>query len=397
MISNGTLLLRFSALIVFLTLTASSFATLPYKDISDSALPPGVTDRRSMDVEMADFDQDGDLDIIVAMEFSKNLLLINQGDGTFSDGSDHLPGPVHDSEDIAISDFDGDGDLDAIIVSEDDRIDLYYLNDGTGKFSTAPLPPAEITNGVASGDIDGDGDTDIITGNAGSNFAWLNDQGNFAIKTGAIPSKDWVSQDVQLGDLDGDGDLDLVEANEGKNRVLLNDGQGKFTVVEKAFGGITPRESRQAALGDVDGDGDLDVAFGNGSLGYYRRQAEAGNDIGFANRLFLNDGNASFTLSHGLPDEELQSVHIDLIDLDHDGDLDILTPHVESFREPGQGRVRAYLNDGSGGFTDQTAAIFPDSFRGNGWDTAVGDVNGDGKPDIYLANRWGEDRLLIGN
>ena len=50
---------------------------------------------------------------------------------------------------------------------------------------------------------------------------------------------------------------------------------------------------------------------------------------------------------------------------------------------------------GTGHFTDETDAVFPSTFRGNGFDVAVGDVNGDGKPDLFLANRFGEDRLLL--
>lgn len=366
-----------------------------FRDVSEAALPLAATDRRSMDVEMGDFDHDGDLDILVAMEFSRNLLLLNRGDGTFSDASDRLPPPVHDSEDIALSDFDGDGDLDAVVVAEDDKTDLYYVNDGQAHFSLGALPVAEITNGVARGDIDGDGDEDLITANAGANAVWINDAGEFELSAAALPAKEWVSQDVQTGDLDGDGDTDIVEANEGRNRVLLNDGSGGFTEHVGALPDSEARESRQAALGDIDGDGDLDLVFGNVSFGYARRQARAGIEIGHANRLFINQGNATFRESPHLPKDEIQSAHIDFVDLDRDGDLDILATSIVELREPGTGRVHAYLNDGTGIFTDKTSDLFPDSMRGNGFDVAVGDVNGDGKPDLYLANRIGLDRLIL--
>jgi len=366
-----------------------------YTDVSSSHLPLASTTLRSMDAEMGDFDNDGDLDVLVAMEFSKNLLLLNDGTGKFTDASDRLPEPVHDSEDIALSDFDGDGDLDAVVVSEDDKIDLYYINDGSARFTLGSLPPAEITNGVNKADFNWDGDYDLVLGNAGPNALWENRSGAFVLQSEALPTKTIISQDVQTGDLDGDGDMDIVEANEGPNRVLLNDGQGKFTELLNPFGDIRERESRQAAVGDVDGDGDLDVVIGNVALGYYGRSADNGVDLGYANRLFLNNGDATFSLSLDFPDEELQSLIVDFIDFDTDGDLDLLVGHVEDFRNPSHGRVRAYLNDGSGKFTDDTDAVFPETFAGNAWDTAVGDVNGDGKDDIYLANRHGEDRLIL--
>jgi len=384
----------FAGLLVSLFVPALAAQPL-YIDVTATALPLKDAQLRSMDAEMGDVNGDGHLDIFVAREFSKNLLLINQGDGTFKDASDHLPSPVHDSEDIALADFDGDGDLDAVIVAEDDRIDLYYQNDGTGRFTMAKLPASEITNGVTRGDVDGDGDEDLVTGNAGRNHWWRNDGGVFTAVSGAIPEKQAVSQDVQLGDLDGDGDLDLVEANEGRNRVLLNDGRGQFVVLETALPDVPMRESRQAALGDVDADGDLDLVIGNVFLGFSRRLSDEGIVAGYGNRLFLNRGDATFSVSPGFPQDELQSPHIGLVDLDHDGDLDILATSIENFGQPSNGRVHAYLNDGTGTFTDETTAIFPETFVGNGWDVAIGDVNGDGKPDLFLANRFGEDRLLL--
>lgn len=390
------MLSRRSTLFCLLTGFAGSALAQPaYRDVSSIALPLPATEMRSMDAEMGDADGDGDLDIFVAMEFSKDLLLINQGDGTFTDGSDRFPDPVHDSEDIALGDFDADGDLDAIFVAEDDRTDLYYRNDGNGHFGIAPLPTAEISNGIAHGDVDGDGDEDIVTANAGSNAVWLNDSGKFTHATAALPAKDFVSQDVQLGDLDGDGDLDLVEANEGANRILINDGHGEFTVLPDALPDNPIRETRQAALGDIDDDGDLDVVFGNVFFGFSRRQGDHGLAAGYANRVFLNQGDATFTAGAAFPGESIQSAHIDLVDLDRNGDLDVLATTILELREAGTGRVRAYLNDGSGRFSDGTDEMFPETFRGNGFDVAVGDVNGDGKPDLYLANRIGDDRLLL--
>jgi hypothetical protein len=391
--ASMTYLSRFLILLLGTSFALADTTEL-YRDVSETALPIAATKLRSMDAEMGDIDGDGDLDIFVAMEFSKNLLLVNRGDGTFADGSSRLPDPVHDSEDIALGDFDADGDLDAIIVAEDDRTDLYYRNNGEGHYAMHSLPPAEVTNGINHGDLDGDGDPDLITANAGaSNAVWLNHAGDFTLMPHGVTPQETTSQDVQLGDLDGDGDLDLVEANEGPNRVLLNRGDGKFIVSQHALPDIQSRETRQAAIGDVDGDGDLDIIFGNVFFGFSRRQGDEAN--GFANRLFLNLGDATFKVSDGLPEDQIQSAHIDLVDLDHDGDLDIIATSIEELRQPGTGRVHAYLNDGAGTFIDQTAKVFPDTFHGNGFDVAVGDVNGDGKVDLYLANRIGEDRLLL--
>lgn len=62
-----------------------------------------------------------------------------------------------------------------------------------------------------------------------------------------------------------------------------------------------------------------------------------------------------------------------------------------------QAPFRAYANDGKGKFVEATESMFPKTAVGNGFDVEAADVNGDGRPDLYLANRWGADILLIKN
>ncbi len=114
-------------IILILFISNSILAQTYYFNHKNNNIPLGATSISSMDVESADIDNDGDLDIIIAGEFRRNLLLFNDGTGVFREDAtrlfpdknpnDRLPG--EDSEDIAIADFDLDGDLDLIFVSED--------------------------------------------------------------------------------------------------------------------------------------------------------------------------------------------------------------------------------------------------------------------------------------
>ena len=101
-----------------------------FKD--ESSLIP--TDSRSlmcMDVEAVDIDSDGDKDLILAIEFGANKLLINDGTGKFEDKL-LLPKSQRDSEDIVPGDFDNNGYMDIFIVSEDDKINELFLQDAVG-------------------------------------------------------------------------------------------------------------------------------------------------------------------------------------------------------------------------------------------------------------------------
>jgi hypothetical protein len=135
-----------------------------------------------MDAGVADVDADGDLDIVVASEFRPDILLLNDGEGRFTDGSDRLPRTEHDSEDVGIADFDGDGDLD--IVTGNSDVDLSqrriapaliraYLNDGRGHFTEATHRVfGEGTTGTGLdlefGDFNGDGLEDMFLASRGT-------------------------------------------------------------------------------------------------------------------------------------------------------------------------------------------------------------------------------------
>ena len=97
-----------------------------------------------------------------------------------------------------------------------------------------------------------------------------------------------------------------------------------------------------------------------------------------------------------LPIDNDQSMDGDFIDLDADGDIDIVTANLANVSgSPGNAPYRVYVNNGQGVFTDDTARFFSPTIVGNGLDIEAADVNQDGAIDLYLASRGGTDRLLL--
>jgi len=367
-----------------------------FSNVSEDYLPQPALVVQSKDARPIDIDGDGDLDIAIAHEYKPNVLLVNDGEGRFSNESIfRLPQQNRDSEDIAAADFDGDGDTDLLFVSEDDEENELYLNDGTGVFSDAGamLPTAGVSNGVASADINNDDVPDLVIGNSGLNILLVgNDVGGFRDETAArLPALTDMTQDLEFGDVDGDGDLDLLVGNEDHNRLLINDGEGVFADESAARLPVrgTPEETREADFGDVDGDGDLDIFFANVNF----------NRIGDpSDRLLINDGNGFFSDESELrlPPNQDYTMDADFIDLDDDGDLDIVTAGLVIDKGLAPIPYRVFANDSSGNFIEATGDYFTDDIVGVGTDIEAADFNGDGRLDLFLANRAGPDILLFG-
>lgn len=198
------------------------------------------------------------------------------------------------------------------------------------------------------------------------------------------PTAEWTNK-VELADLNGDGLLDLLFANGGDystpgspepTRAFLNAGPGKpFVERTTQFFGTTPSLARVVKARDFNGDGRVDVFIGT----TYQTQS----------RLFLADGAGGFTerTATNLPAMPLSVGDAEPGDVDGDGDLDL----VLADWGPGNnmtnagGRVRLWLNDGTGHFTDATADRLPDELVRFSWDLELVDVDNDFDLDILVS------------
>jgi hypothetical protein len=214
-----------------------------------------------------------------------------------------------------------------------------------------------------------------------------------------------------LFDYDTDGDLDVflvqgralsgAAADAPTSRLFRNDGKLRFTDVTSAAGVGVRAYGMGSAVGDYDNDGDLDLfvtSFGPETL-------------------YRNNGNGSFTdvtREAGVSDP-LWSTSAAFVDYDRDGDLDLFVANYLDFtiadnkicRDPVGTRDycsprafrpvpdRLYRNDGKGRFTNVTEAAGIARADGNGLGVSVGDYNGDGWLDLYVANDATANQLWI--
>jgi hypothetical protein len=368
--------------------TAPASAQTRFTEVTASHLPPGLAGR-CMNAAAGDVDADGDLDLALAMEFETKILLLNDGQGRFRDASAQLPRAIHDSEDVAFADFDGDGDPDLVLVSEDDRTDELYLNDGSGRFTDVSdrLTPDDVSNALVVIDLNADGAPDVLTGNIGTDRALVNDgTGRFRDETTTRwPQTDRESrtQDLEAFDADGDGDLDIAVANEGQNALFRND-DGVLVDVTATHLPVERDESREIRAADFDGDGDADLVVANVTFVFEEPPRDT---------LLLNDGSGRF--AYALSDSlaaagDRNNFTIQALDLDGDDDIDIVAPHTLFGRAAGD--YRLLLNDGRARFAlAPPGVVLPAEAVGNGFDVEVADLNGDGRADLFLCNRASVD------
>ena len=377
-----------------------------FYDVTVSHMPQAPT-LHALEAAFADVDGDGDLDAAIAVEYGANRLYLNDGKGKFSWNEGAFGAARHDNEHVRTADFNGDGNADFIFVAEADEAHQLFLGDGNGKFVDASdrLPLRSQGNALAVGDVNGDGLPDIVVGNTGEkgnslvparNFLWLADKkrpGYFIDVTRThLPDNDDQSEGVELADMDGDGDLDLLVASATRtNRLLFNDGKGRFRDASDRLELKVPMETRGVHAFDANGDGKKDILYFNLTSNNKKWDKDP------QTRLLINDGQGRWRdRTEQLPAHSFSSWGGAIADLNGDGAPDII---VGAIQVPGfvPLQVRAWLNDGTGKFSDATLDYIPALTVGRSWKISVGDLDGEAKPDLLIGG-WGtQARLLLSN
>ena len=356
-------------------------------------------------IAVADYDNDGWPDLMGAdrsVSPARPMMLHNEGDGSFRKREGVLP-EIRFAEDspllggCAFGDFDGDGDADLFVaggvsIGVQSDAGMLLRNDegrfvevGEG-FGGDSIAPAQI---AVWWDFDGDGILDLHIGSShraeGENDLYRGDgRGGFAPVTvvgGVLESSgppDTPSAGMAVADFDGDGRQDLyLPIMRGANRLLLGDGRGGFT--EATSPDLAdPGRALGTAVGDIDNDGDLDIFQPAGGLG-------GPTGKGDRSLLLLNLGEGNFldvTEAVGFG-ARLELAFARLIDIDNDGDLDLLggSPPV------------LFLNSGGGIFVDRSFQTDLSGMR------ALADFDGDGFVDVcaeggLFRNRGNDNHFL---
>ena len=275
-------------------------------------------------------DLDGDLDADLIYGTDDGDLFFYENIGTVSNPQ-YQYNPTYfriikssGSSTVSSADFDNDGDIDLLSGSPYDGL-LYIVNNGTANtpsFDTASSVFAGIDPGFRCSpvfiDIDNDSDYDIVSGYSGGGLKlYINDNGTFTENTAMFSNVSVNYQSVPaFVDIDGDNDQDLLVGSDdaGNTKFYLNDGNNSFTQNTTIFSSVSFPGACRPAFADIDNDGDFDLFIGrlSGSINYYENTGDRFTPV--------------WTLNNQLTSsvEVKQSAHPGFADLDGDGRTDLI-------------------------------------------------------------------------
>ncbi len=368
-------------------------------------------------VAIGDLDGDGKADMVVVNANSNSISVFRNTSstgsitlGSFSTKVDFTT-PYGPSK-VAIGDVNGDGKPEIVVSntysSASGSISVFQNNCSAGSITGSSFTTrvdfgaAGRPVGVAIGDLDGDGKPDIAVTNSSANSVSVFrntvsgtglTSGSFATKvdfgTGSIPYA------IAIGDVDLDGKPDLVVADNnnvssgsrttGYVSVLRNTAtsgsisSGSFATNVDFTAGTGPLA---VAIGDLDGDGKPEIVVGNSDFGLgsesisvFRNTSSAGSisSGSFASKVDFSTGLSPYSVAIG--------------DLNGDGKPDIAVGTGNYLHSGTPSRVTLFRNNCSAGSISSGSLGRTDIVTGvNGYDVAIGDLDGDMKPELAVAS-----------
>ncbi len=250
-------------------------------------IPVSIPGYNDGSVEWGDFDGDGDFDLLITGHTKNGLasnIYRNDRNNKFTKVNAGLPGIQHGVGRWA--DYDNDGDLDVIISGNESSgkvLTELFKNDNS-KFTKIDIGFKDLKlSDIAWADYDNDGDLDFaIIGESANGqlesilYSNENDDVFLKVPTNFLSAR---SGSVDWGDMDHDGDVDLLLTGESSggpvSKVYRNDRNGLFTDIHAGVIGLYMSDGH---WGDYDNDGDLDIVISGMS-----------NNYGFISRVYRND------------------------------------------------------------------------------------------------------------
>ncbi|MFT7699923.1 MAG: hypothetical protein ACI8S7_001757, partial [Candidatus Krumholzibacteriia bacterium] len=320
-------------------------------------------------VSLIDFDSDGDLDVHVTSHNSGDMLLENDGLGTFNNLNASPLAATSSVRGAAWADVNGDGAVDVYLTREN-LVNQLFLADGNGGFTQATKygdSGADPSYGGAWIDFDNDGLLDLSVVNNGAANVLLKSQGEIAPGTllfsslsGAFGNLGAASC-IVWGDGDLDGRPDPYVVNQFSGNVVFQNTTVGFSDLTGGLGMGDLGNGKGAAFGDFDNDGDLDLYLAND---------------GQADVLYKCTGPFQYTQVGG-PNMAHQGRGRGVLwaDFDNDGNLDLFLSRYDESDV-------ILLGDGMGNFTAVPVGLDEGITGSNA--CACGDMNNDGKMDIVV-------------
>ena len=262
-------------------------------DFGDTRSNQGSKQQDRRVILSVDYDHDGDLDLFTTGD--RVEMYRNNGDGVFSDVSDQtfIPSERPGARDAALGDFDDDGDIDLLIVNDGKGCTLYTnLRQGKMQAMTDEIGISQnhAFTAVAAGDYDNDGDIDLFIATDGKTPHQLyRNRGDGTFAPDVRSHEDTLNAakgvhglNAHFLDYDNDGFLDLwligtPKEGDGHGVFLFrNDGTGRFTDASNVLPN-TLQSGGDGTVGDYDNDGDLDLFLIDPDGGVVALRNEGGN------------------------------------------------------------------------------------------------------------------------